>query len=99
MARLLARFDHARPFRKLMPHAVDLDVKQGNGVVRHDESGNQEARSLEAYVFTFSVGIVFTSDALHAQSRSGKVEYQRIIQASGFQIRAHDGVVDILPTR
>ena len=25
-ARLLARFDHSRPFRELVPHAVDLDV-------------------------------------------------------------------------
>ena len=32
---LRARLNHARALRKLMPHAVDLDVEQGNGFVRH----------------------------------------------------------------
>src|SRR5581483_5216347 len=46
-ARLLARFDHTRAFRKLMPDAVDLDVDGLRWTccfVRHDESGKQENR-------------------------------------------------------
>ena len=44
-AGLLTRFDDARAFRELMPHAIDLDVEQWCGRIRHI-LGKQERRKI-----------------------------------------------------
>ena len=103
-ANLLARLDHTRTLRKLMPDPIDLDVEQrsiriSHNWKKHQSITNQESRKAGNSFRKIDRGIcarALTAEALNRKRSRREVKKQAVFEICSFEVAATNREMNVL---